>query len=200
MLVNRMVVDPRGIEPPKHEWQFLFARQGSRAHGPVLAKAPSFMQEAPLYCPHMIYLGSDHAGYELKQAVARHLEASGKEYKDLGNAVLDPSDDYPDYAFAVGEAVTKDSGSFGILACGSAQGVCIVANKVKGIRAAAVMDGEGAAKTRAHNDANVLCLSGWNTTGDGVMPIVDAFISTPFSGEERHTRRLGKISDYERRG
>lgn len=148
----------------------------------------------------MIYLGSDHAGHELKQALMRHLEVSGKEFQDLGNTALDPDDDYPDYAFAVGEAVAREDGAVGILACGSAQGVCMAANKVKGIRAVAVMDSEGAKMARAHNDANVLCLSGWNTTGDGFAPVVDAFLSTPFSGDEHHARRIGKISAYERHG
>lgn len=147
----------------------------------------------------MIYLGSDHAGHELKQAVARHLASSGQDTQDLGNAVFDPADDYPDYAFKVGEAVAGDPGSFGILVCGSAQGVCLAANKVKGVRAAAAMDIESAKLARAHNDANILCLSGWRASNDDVSAIVDAFLSTPFSGEERHARRIGKISTYEQR-
>lgn len=148
----------------------------------------------------MIYLGSDHAGHELKQAVARHLQASGREYKDLGNVALDPADDYPDYAFAVGKAVAGEPGSFGVLLCGSAQGVCIAANKVKGIRAVAAASVDDAKKTREHNDANVLCLSGWNLPAERATPVVDAFLATPFAGEERHARRLRKISAYENHG
>lgn len=150
-----------------------------------------------LYFPHMIYLGSDHAGHELKLEIATHLEERGEEYRDLGNTFNDPEDDYPDFAFAVAEAVAADADSFGILVCGSAQGVCMAANKVKGVRAAAVTTPEDARLTREHNAANVLCLSGWKRTIEEAGPIVDTFITTEFSGEERHVRRLTKISEYE---
>ena len=145
----------------------------------------------------MIYLGSDHAGFKLKQDVMAILNELGEAYRDLGNAALDPKDDYSDYAFAVGEAVAKEPGAFGILVCGSSQGVCMAANKVKGVRAAAIAGHEDAVKTREHNDANVLCLSGWNQTKDEARPIIATFIGTPFTQEERHARRLGKIAEYE---
>lgn len=145
----------------------------------------------------MIYLGSDHAGHELKLEIAAYLEERGLDFRDLGNAVNDPDDDYPDYAFAVAEAVAEKADSFGILACGSSQGVCMAANKVKGVRAAPVSTLEEARLTREHNAANVLCLSGWNTTISEAKPVIDTFLSTEFTGEERHVRRLGKISDYE---
>lgn len=145
----------------------------------------------------MIYLGSDHAGHGLKLEIARYLEERGLEHKDLGNEINDPDDDYPDYAFPVAEAVANEEDAFGILACGSAQGVCIAANKVKGVRAVAVADAEAARRAREHNAANVLCLSGWNSTIDDVQPAIDAFLQTEFSGAERHARRLGKISAYE---
>jgi ribose 5-phosphate isomerase B len=145
----------------------------------------------------MIYLGSDHAGFELKQDIATLLTESKLEFVDLGPPELDTDDDYPDYAFAVGEAVAEDPDSMGLLACGSAQGMCIAANKVKGVRAVAVADIADAIKTREHNDANVLCVSGWNQSIDAVEPVIDAFLSTEFTGEERHVRRLGKIDDYE---
>lgn len=145
----------------------------------------------------MIYLGSDHAGHELKQALRKRLQDLGQNVRDLGNAALDPEDDYPDYAFAVGEAVAADPTGRGILVCGSAQGVCIAANKVKGVRASAVSSKEDAAKTREHNDANVLCLSGRSLAPDVADGIVDAFLATPFSKEERHARRIRKIRDYE---
>lgn len=145
----------------------------------------------------MIYLGSDHAGHELKLEVAAYLDGQGLEYRDLGNVINDPDDDYPDYAFLVAEAVAKDDDAFGILVCGSAQGVCIAANKVKGVRAAAVSTPEEARKTREHNAANVLCLSGWKGDIGELEPVIDAFIGTEFSGEERHARRIAKISEYE---
>ncbi len=145
----------------------------------------------------MIYLGSDHAGYELKQGVARLLQEAGEDATDLGALEPDPSDDYPDYAFAVGKAVAENPGAKGILVCGSAQGVCIAANKVKGVRAVAVTNAEDAARSREHNDANVICLSGWNLSGEEAEAIVAAFLSTDFTGEERHLRRIGKIEAYE---
>lgn len=146
-----------------------------------------------------IYLGSDHAGFELKQALGRYLQEAGHDVLDLGNTELDPDDDYPDYAFDVGEAVAKEPEAFGVLVCGSAQGVCMAANKVKGVRAAPIASEDEAKKTREHNDANVLCLSGWNQSIVEAGKIVATFLSTPFSDEERHARRLGKIRDYESR-
>jgi len=145
----------------------------------------------------MIYIGSDHAGHELKLEIAAYLEQLKLDFRDLGNTINDPDDDYPDYAFAVAEAVTKEEGAFGILVCGSSQGVCMAANKVKGIRAAPVSTPEEARRTREHNAANVLCLAGWSTTIEEAMPVIDAFVSTEFSGEERHLRRLTKITEYE---
>ncbi len=145
----------------------------------------------------MIYLGSDHAGHELKLEIASFLEERGFDFRDLGNTFNDPDDDYPDFAFDVAEAVAADPDAFGILVCGSAQGVCMAANKVKGIRAAAVATPEEAKLTREHNAANVLCLSGWKRTLDEARPIVENFIATDFSGEERHLRRINKISEYE---
>ena len=145
----------------------------------------------------MIYLGSDHAGYELKQDVMRHLKEQEVESEDLGNTELDKNDDYPDYGFAIAEAIRKQFGSYGILICGSAQGVCIAANKVPGVRAAHVKTVKEARLIREHNNANVICLSGWEQTIEDVGPLIDAFLGTPFSDEERHHRRVGKITDYE---
>ena len=154
---------------------------------------------APYNEATMIYLGSDHAGFELKQGVKKILDELKETYTDLGNEALDPADDYPDYAFAVGEAVAKEPGAFGILSCGSGEGVCIAANKVKGVRAVEAMSHDIAVKVREHNDANVLCLSGWKQTADEVRPTIATFIGTPFSEEERHVRRLKKIGEYESR-
>lgn len=145
----------------------------------------------------MVYLGSDHAGFELKQEVKRVLDEMEEPYEDLGNTELDPTDDYPDYGIAVGKAISGNFGSYGVLICGSSQGVCIAANKVHGVRAAPVKDEEEARKVREHNNANVLCLSGWNQKPEDVNPIIRAFLKTPFSDEERHHRRVKKITDYE---
>jgi ribose 5-phosphate isomerase B len=145
----------------------------------------------------MIYLGTDHAGWQLKQEMKGVLEELGLEFQDLGAINLDPDDDYPDYAFKVAEAVVADLGSFGVLFCGSAQGVCIAANKVRGARAVTASSPEDAAKTREHNDANVLCLSGWHQDAAELGEIITTFVNTPFSGEVRHARRLAKITAYE---
>jgi ribose 5-phosphate isomerase B len=145
----------------------------------------------------MIYIGADHAGFEFKERIKKVLEDLSEKYQDLGNATLDPNDDYPDYAFAVAETVVKESGSFGILVCGSSQGVCIAANKVRGARAVSVTTPEGAIKTREHNDANILCFSGWSQVPEEAKVTIAAFLKTPFSNAERHARRLAKISNYE---
>jgi ribose 5-phosphate isomerase B len=145
----------------------------------------------------MIYLGSDHAGFSMKQEVKTILQELGLEFQDLGNLVEDAQDDYPEYAFAVGEAVAKEPGAFGLIVCGTGEGVCIAANKVKGVRAVPVRNIEDAARAREHNDANVLCLSGWNQSIVDIKPIIKTFFSTPFTGEPRHVRRIGKITAYE---
>ncbi len=144
-----------------------------------------------------IYLGSDHAGYKLKQTVKSYLDSLHVPYTDLGNLELDEADDYPDYALAVSKAVTKDRGSRGILMCGSAMGICIAANKVKGIRATPVFTTREAQLSREHNDANILCLSGWDTSGAKVKSIIRVWLKTEFTGHQRHVRRLGKIKKIE---
>jgi ribose 5-phosphate isomerase B len=145
----------------------------------------------------MIYLGTDHAGWQLKQEMKGVLTELGLEFRDLGAITLDPEDDYPDYSFKVAEAVVANPGSFGVLFCGSAQGVCIAANKVRGARAVTASSPEDAAKTREHNDANILCLAGRKQDGANLGGIITAFVNTPFSAEARHVRRLAKITAYE---
>lgn len=144
-----------------------------------------------------IYIGADHAGFQLKEDVKAWLEKEGHQVEDMGNLNLDPADDYPDYSFAVATKVAE-TGNPGILACGSAQGASMAANKVKGIRAVTAFDVESAKKTREHNDANILSLSGWNQKITDVKEIVDAWLITPFSEEERHVRRIKKITDFEK--
>ncbi len=137
------------------------------------------------------FIGSDHAGFNIKQNVIEMLESRGHEVFDLG-----PKDnnrvDYPDFAKEVCKKVVEDSGSFGVLICGSGIGMSIAANKINGIRAALCTDAYMAKMTRAHNDANVLCL-GERVTGLGVVEsIIEAFCSTEFEGG-RHACRIGKI-------
>ncbi len=154
----------------------------------------------------MIYLGADHAGFALKEKLKVYLQKKGLHVNDLGAWTLKPGDDYPDYAIPVAELVAK-TGEKGILVCGSAEGVCIAANKVKGIRAIAARDTITARMSREHNDANVLCLAGGRTKakvkGLGISfpktkQIVDSWLKTEFSNEERHRRRLKKVEEYER--
>lgn len=140
----------------------------------------------------MLAIGSDHGGFALKQAILRHLEARGLEYRDYG-AFSEASCDYPDYARPVAEAVAKGEADFGILICGTGIGVSICANKVPGVRAALCGDCFSAQATREHNDANVLAL-GARVVGEGLaLKIVDIFLDTPFSEDERHIRRIRKI-------
>ena len=142
----------------------------------------------------MIAIGCDHGGYALKQEILQHLAGRGLDVKDYG-CYSEASCDYPVYAKAVAKAVAAGEAEKGILICGTGIGVSITANKVRGIRAAAVSDCFTAEATRLHNDANVLCM-GARTLGPGLaLKIVDIFLDTPFSGDERHVRRIAQIED-----
>ena len=140
----------------------------------------------------MLAIGSDHGGYALKQAIMKHLEARGLAYKDYGT-YSEASCDYPDYGRAVALAVAGGEAEYGILICGTGIGISITANKVPGIRAALCGDCFSAEATRSHNDANILAL-GARVVGEGLaLKIVDTFLDTPFSNDERHIRRIRKI-------
>lgn len=142
----------------------------------------------------MIALGSDQAGYELKQVVMRHLEERGLSYKDYGSYSLDPVD-YPVYGKKVAHAIVDGECDKGILICGTGIGISIAANKVPGIRAAVCSDCFSAEATRLHNDANILAF-GARVVGPGLAEkIVDIFLDTEFSGVERHKRRVDMIEE-----
>ena len=142
----------------------------------------------------MIGIGSDHGGFELKEAVKKHLEERGLEYKDFGT-YTPASCDYPVYGRAVAKAVASGECDRGIIICGTGIGISITANKVKGIRAALCSDCFSAQATREHNDANILAM-GARVLGPGLaIKIVDTFLNTPFSGDERHARRIRKIEE-----
>lgn len=145
----------------------------------------------------MIYLGGDHAGFKLKKEMTDYLKSLGYRVTDLGNKKLDPKDDYPDFAFRVGQAVAS-TGAKGILFCGSAEGVCIAANKVAGVRAVNPASAKLAKLSREHNDANVLCLSGWETAPAAAKKIISVWLKTKYSGAARHRRRIKKISRFEK--
>ena len=143
-----------------------------------------------------IALGCDHGGFNLKEPLIKYLEKKGYEYKDFGT-FSDKSTDYIDYAVPVCEAVVNKECDYGILICGTGIGMSISANKVKGIRCGHCHDVFSAKMTRAHNDANVLAF-GERVIGAGLMlEIVDAFLTTPFSFEERHVNRINKIKELE---
>lgn len=145
-----------------------------------------------------IYLGADHAGFDMKTSVREHLELAGYTVEDLGAHELDPADDYPQYGEAVAEAVLKHPGSLGVLSCGNAEGICIVANKFDGIRAGVGYATEAARTMRTDDNANVICIPGRIETNDDPLAIVDAFVTTPFSGAERHVRRLEQVREIEK--
>jgi len=140
----------------------------------------------------MIAIGCDHGGYALKEEIIAHLEDRGLDYKDFGCYSAE-SCDYPVYARLVGQAIINGECEQGILVCGTGLGISMAANKMEGIRAAVCTDCFCAEATRQHNDANVLCLGG-RVVGPGLaIKIVDTFLDTPFSGDERHLRRINLI-------
>lgn len=142
----------------------------------------------------MIGLGCDHGGYALKQEIIQYLEEKGFEYKDYG-CYNEGSVDYPEYAKKVAHAVVDGECEKGILICGTGIGISIAANKVKGIRAALCHDCFSAQATREHNDANILAM-GARVVGPGLaVKIVDTFLNTEFSNDERHIRRIDMIEE-----
>ena len=140
----------------------------------------------------MIAIGSDHGGFDLKEAVIAHLKEQGIEYKDYG-CYDKNSCDYPVYGRAVAEAVAKGECEKGIVICTTGIGISITANKIKGIRCALCADTLSAKMTRLHNDANVLAMGGGIVGPNLGISIVDAFLNTEFSEEEKHQRRVGLI-------
>ncbi len=142
----------------------------------------------------MIGIGSDHGGFALKEAIKKHLEERGLEYRDYGT-YSDASCDYPAYGRAVAKAVAAGECELGILICGTGIGISITANKVPGVRAALCSDCFSAEATRQHNNANILAL-GARVLGEGLaLKIVDTFLDTPFSNDERHIRRISMIEE-----
>ena len=138
-----------------------------------------------------IHIGGDHAGFELKEQLKHYLTSLGKEFTDHGTSSLE-STDYPDYAHPTAEAVLSDQ-SMGILICGSANGVCMTANKHDGIRAALCWNVEVARLARQHNNANIICIPARFVTEEEAKEMVSVFINTPFDGG-RHERRVNKIA------
>jgi ribose 5-phosphate isomerase B len=147
-----------------------------------------------------VHIGSDHAGFELKEHLSAWLDGEGYEVVDHGPLEFDPVDDYPPFVLRAAAAVVADRGSLGVVIGGSGNGEQIAANKVRGVRAALAWTEDTAALARQHNDANVVSVGARMHTADEATRLVEVFLTTPFSGDERHARRIGMISRYESDG
>ena len=145
-----------------------------------------------------VHIGTDHAGFDLKNYLVSALVADGHDVVDHGPAAYDAEDDYPVYCIPVAEGAVAEPGSLGIVIGGSGNGEQIAANKVVGARAALAYDRDTAALARQHNDANVISIGARMHTEEEVLDLVRLFLATPFSGEERHARRIALLADYER--
>ncbi|MDP9498082.1 MAG: ribose-5-phosphate isomerase [Actinomycetota bacterium] len=147
-----------------------------------------------------VHVGSDHAGYELKQALVRRLTELGHEPVDHGPPAYDAQDDYPPYVLRAAQAVAEQPGTLGIVLGGSGNGEAIAANKVPGVRCALAWSDETARLAREHNDANVVSLGARMHREAEALGFVETFLATPYSGEPRHSRRIAMLTDYERSG
>ena len=148
-----------------------------------------------------IHIATDHAGLEFKNTLAAHLEGQGHEVVDHGAYEYDPEDDYPAFIIAAAEAVAAEQSqgveTLGVVFGGSGNGEQMAANKVKGVRAALVWNEATAKLARQHNNANVISIGARQHSEAEVLQLIDWFIAEPFSGDERHVRRIGQISNYE---
>jgi ribose 5-phosphate isomerase B len=147
-----------------------------------------------------LHIGSDHAGLELKNELLAHLVNNGHDVTDHGPYEYDALDDYPDFCIPAAQAVAKDAKSLGIVIGGSGNGEQIAANKVAGIRAVLAWSIETAKLGKEHNNANVVSVGGRMHSIEECKAIIDAFIATPFSNDDRHIRRINKISKFEESG
>jgi ribose 5-phosphate isomerase B len=147
-----------------------------------------------------IHIGSDHAGFEAKHALGAALAERGYEVVDHGPHEYDALDDYPPFCLTVGTGVIGDPDSLGVVLGGSGNGEQMAANKVDGVRAALVWNEDIARLAREHNDANVISIGARMHSPSEVLAFVEAFISTPFSGDERHVRRIRQLTQYEHTG
>lgn len=145
-----------------------------------------------------IAIGADHGGYPLNEQIIKELRQAGHELIDFGTHDGSQPDDYPDYAVKVGHAIQNAEAEIGIIICGSGVGAAVAANKLKGIRAALCGDTYSAHQCREHDDCNVLCLGAGVTGVELALEIVRAFVAARFTGEERHQRRLRKVTAIEK--
>jgi ribose 5-phosphate isomerase B len=145
-----------------------------------------------------VHLGSDHAGFELKSKIAARLRELGHEPVDHGPHELDPDDDYPPYCLRAASGAVAEAGSLAIVIGGSGNGEAIAANKVTGARCALAHNEDTARLGRAHNDANVMSLGARMISESDALRFVEIFVTTSFSGDVRHARRIAQLTDYER--
>ncbi len=147
-----------------------------------------------------VHLGSDHAGFELKQHLIEELTGSGHEIFDHGPHEYHPEDDYPPFCLRTAEAVAGDPGSLGVVIGGSGNGEQIAANKVKGVRCALAWSLQTATLARQHNDANVVAVGARMHTAEEATQFVNTYLAEPFSQDPRHQRRIDMLADYEKTG
>ncbi len=147
-----------------------------------------------------VAVGMDHGGYPLKEFILEELRKEGHDVVDVGAFNLEPTDDYPDFSRAVGEAILSGVAERGVLVCGSGVGAAVAANKMKGIRASVCHDHYSAHQGVEHDDMNVLCLGARIIGSEMAADLIRAFLSAQFSGEPRHERRLKKIEEMEAEG
>lgn len=147
-----------------------------------------------------IYLGADHAGFEMKNVIKAHLSEKGFEVVDCGAHTYDADDDYPAFCIDAAKKVVADEGSLGIVLGGSGNGEQIAANKVPGARCALAWSAETAKLAREHNNAQLIGLGGRMHSEEEALAIVDAFVTQPWSEAERHQRRIDILAEYERTG
>jgi ribose 5-phosphate isomerase B len=147
-----------------------------------------------------VFLGSDHAGFELKAALLDHLTGQGHDAVDCGAHAYDPEDDYPAPCIDAATRTVAEPGSLGIVIGGSGNGEQIAANKVRGVRAALVWSDDTARLARLHNNANIISIGARNHPVEDALRFVDLFLATPFSEEARHQRRIDEVARYEETG
>jgi ribose 5-phosphate isomerase B len=150
--------------------------------------------------PVRVYIGSDHAGFELKNHLVAWLKERGHKVEDCGPFVYDPEDDYPPFILRAARGVADEPGSLGIVIGGSGNGEQIAANKVPGIRAALAWSDDTARLSREHNDANVISVGARMHPLEDAVRFVEIFLATPFSGQERHSRRIEELARFEATG
>ena len=148
---------------------------------------------------YKLYLGADHRGFELKEALRAWLVSENYQIEDMGAVVYDPADDYPDYALKVAQKVVGDPNGRGILLCGSGVGVDMVANKIDGIRSGIGLNPEQVISARVDDNINVLVIATDYTEEEKAKKMVEVFLTTDFSGEPRFTDRLQKVSEIEKK-